>query len=82
MVRLLAVPKPSIAGIVRTAGRLSPTRASNEAIDGPLGAETTRRRMTQNDCGFNRSMHHLDSHRRAQGVAYEVPNADLLHRDR
>ncbi len=31
-------------------------------------------------CDFNRSMQHLNSHRREGGDANEVPNEDLLHR--
>lgn len=34
------------------------------------------------DCGFNRWMQHLDSHRRGRDVAYEVPDEDPVHRDR
>jgi hypothetical protein len=34
------------------------------------------------ECEFNRSMQHLDSNRRAEDVAYEVPDEDLLHRGR
>src|SRR5215472_570767 len=38
--------------------------------------------MTGSGCGFNRSMQHLDSHRRAEEVAYEVPDEDPVHRGR
>ena len=33
-------------------------------------------------CGFNRWMQHLDSRRRGGMLQYEVPDEDLLHRDR
>jgi len=32
------------------------------------------------DGGFNRLMQHLDSQGRAEGVAYEAADEDLLHR--
>jgi hypothetical protein len=32
--------------------------------------------------GFNRSMQHLDSDRGAEGVVYEVPDENSVHRDR
>ena len=35
--------------------------------------------MTANACGFNRSMQHLDSDRRAEGVVNEVPDEDFLY---
>jgi hypothetical protein len=47
-----------------------------------LLAELSRPRVTHNDCGFNLSMQHLDSNRRAEDVAYEVPDEDSVHRGR
>ena len=47
-----------------------------------LLAELSRPRVTHNACGFNLSMQHLDSNRRAEDVAYEVPDEDSVHRGR
>jgi hypothetical protein len=35
--------------------------------------------MSTISCGFNRSMQHLDSDRRAEGVVNEVPDEDFLY---
>jgi len=35
--------------------------------------------QTAEECGFNRSMQHLDSDRRAEGVVNEVPDEDFLY---
>jgi hypothetical protein len=34
-----------------------------------------------NDCGFNRSMQHLNSYYREEDVENEVSDENLLHRD-
>src|SRR3974390_1645001 len=47
-----------------------------------LGSIAAVRETSAPGCGFNRSMQHLDSHRRAEDVAYEVPDEDPVHRER
>jgi hypothetical protein len=54
----------------------------SEIPERPFLAASRRRAIAAIDCGFNRSMQHLDSQCREEDVAHEAPDEDPVHRSR
>ena len=66
----------------RNAARFCSTeRLQTQILCGGMSA-CGRLQPAASDRGFNRSMQHLDSHRRGEDVAYEVTDEDPVQRGR